>query len=477
LVRLFLTSVMKARTRLLHPVILLILIIVVAGFHSASTSATGVQDVPEPRRDELLNGLRVILLPQPGNANVIIRLRINSGAAFDLDGKAGGMALLGDNLFPDPETRDFFTEELGGSLDIATDYDGINVRMAGRASEFERMIELLRTAVASSPITNENVVRLRDSRIKMIREMSVAPAFVADRAIAKRLFGNYPYGKPVAGSTESLARVERADLLLARDRFLSPDNATLVIVGGIDERRAFRALRQLLGAWRRSDKRVPATFRQPDAVDTRTLIVDAPDADSVEIRLAARTVPRADKDYVTASLLALLARDRWQAAFPDLNKSPFFVRNQSNLLAGMFVMGASVKTDSATAALDSARKVLRSLAEGQPTVSELERVRSEAIAIVTREAGESPMIAEFWLDVESYKLDSKADRNKALAKITPADIQRVAAQMFRDSDLASVALGNSTELKALFERSGKVELLGETAAPKTPEATQPSKNP
>ncbi len=470
---------MKSRTRVLRPAILLILIIFVAGFHGDSTSATGAQDVPEPRRDELLNGLRVILLPQPGNPNVIIKLRINSGSAFDLDGKSGAMALLADILFPDPETRDFFTEELGGSLDIVTDHDGINVRMVGRAAEFERMIELLRTAVASAPITNENVVRLRDSRIKMVREMSVAPAFLADRAIAKRLFGNYPYGKPTAGSTETLARVERADLLLARDRFLSPDNATLVVVGGIDERRAFRALRQLLGVWRRSDKRVPATFRQPDAVDTRTLIIDSPDADSVEIRLAARTVPRADKDVAAVTLLALLARDRWQAAFPDLSKSAFFVRSQSNLLAGMFVMGASVKTDSANTALDSARKVLRGLAEAQPTVSELERVRSEAIAMTTREAGDSNLIAEFWLDVESYKLDAKADRSKAIAKITPADIQRVAAQIFRDSDIAAVALGNSTELKANLERTGKVELLGETAAPATSTApiATPSKTP
>ena len=67
--------------------------------------ALGVAQVPsEPERNRLLNGLRVVLLPRPGEQDVLIKLRIHSGAAFDLAGKAGSMALLGDLLFsPTPQ--------------------------------------------------------------------------------------------------------------------------------------------------------------------------------------------------------------------------------------------------------------------------------------------------------------------------------------------------------------------------------------
>ncbi|HEX8889641.1 MAG TPA: hypothetical protein VF779_10710, partial [Pyrinomonadaceae bacterium] len=71
------------------------------------------QALPEPQRDELLNGLRVLVWNRPGDQNVYLKLRIHSGAAFDLAGKSGMMALLGDALFPDPTTREYFTEELG----------------------------------------------------------------------------------------------------------------------------------------------------------------------------------------------------------------------------------------------------------------------------------------------------------------------------------------------------------------------------
>src|SRR5438067_1946099 len=89
------------------------------------------------------------------------------------------------------------------------------------------------------------------------------PTTIADRAIAARLFGVHPYARFVVGTPESLARVERNDLLLARDRFITADNARLVMIGGVEPARAMRAFRQFLGAWRKSEALVPATFRQP----------------------------------------------------------------------------------------------------------------------------------------------------------------------------------------------------------------------
>ncbi len=196
------------------------------------------------------------------------------------------MALLGDILFPDPTTREYFTEEMQGRLNVTTDYDSLTITMQGRAREFERIVEILRTALVTTQLTPENVAKVREGRIKILKETGISPAMLADRAIAARLFGDFPYGRPYGGSVESLERVERADLMLARDRFLSPNNATLTIIGGIQPNRAMRALRQLLGVWRKSEQLVPATFRQPSAPDPRTLIVNAPSDQSVEVRLA-----------------------------------------------------------------------------------------------------------------------------------------------------------------------------------------------
>ncbi len=95
------------------------LVCLVAGLHTPAAFA----QTSEPHRDQLLNGLRILLWSRPGDQNVLLKLRIHSGAAFDMAGKAGTMALLGDALFPDAATHEYFTEEMGGRLNVETNYD------------------------------------------------------------------------------------------------------------------------------------------------------------------------------------------------------------------------------------------------------------------------------------------------------------------------------------------------------------------
>ncbi len=122
---------------------------------AASQTLVYPQSSATPERFQLLNGLRVAVLTRPGDQEVLLKLRINSGAAFDLSAKAGSMALLGDLLFPDPATREFFTEEMQGRLNVTTDYDSITITMQGQAKQFEKMAEILRTALVTTQLTPE----------------------------------------------------------------------------------------------------------------------------------------------------------------------------------------------------------------------------------------------------------------------------------------------------------------------------------
>jgi zinc protease len=441
----------------------------------ASSSLGAAQGTPaQPVREQLLNGLNVLFWQRAGDPLVLLKLRIHSGAAFDLAGKAGTMALLSDSLFPDPTTRDYFTEELGGRIEVTTDHDAINITLTGRAAEFERIVDLLRPALVNAPPVPETITKLRDARIKVVSEAGIAPTTMADRAIAARLYGDFPYGRPSAGSPEALGGLVRADLIYARDRFLSPNNATLVVIGGLEERRAMRALRQLLGAWRKSDRIVPATFRQPDAPDARTLVFDLPGAETTEIRLAARALARSDRDAAAVDVLALIARDRWQAAIPELGKSAFFVRNEAHVLPGMFVMGASVRTGEAARTLSAARGVLRQLATSPVTTAEFERAKGEALAVFNKQLEQPESLAGVWLDMETYKLPPVADQLRALSQLSLADMQRVAARLFRDAPLAAVALGPASQLTADLARDGKIELAGSANKPAPP---TPAKSP
>ncbi|HEX4900670.1 MAG TPA: insulinase family protein [Pyrinomonadaceae bacterium] len=432
------------------------------------------QFTQQPEREQMLNGLRLLLVHKPGDGDVFLSLRIHSGAAFDVEGKAGEMAVLGDILFPDPTTREYFTDEMAGRLDVDTDHDSITINMKGRADQFERIVEILRTALVTTQITPENVARIRDGRIKIAKETVIAPDVLADRAIAARLFGDFPYGRPASGSAESLSRVDRADLLLARERFLNANNATLVIMGGVQRSRAVRALRQLLGPWRKSEQIIPTTFRQPTAPDVRPLVINAASDQSAEIRLAARGLARSDRDFNTVNLLAIVARGRWQKLSPENARRPLFVRHEAHVLPGMFVMGAAVDTLLVAKTLTQAREAIQSLILVPATVDELARAKAELNAQVAKDLTLPEGIARAWLDADTFGLSTSAVEPLQIDAITPADLQRVANRLFKDAPVATIIIGDSKQLKAALEPSIKVEMMGEIAPRPAKSETKPA---
>ena len=450
---------------------LAVVVLLLASFMHASA-----QTPAEPQREQLLNGLKVLFAERPGDPQVAIRLRIHSGAAFDLAGKEGLTALLADHLFPDPSTREYVTGDLQGRLEVSTGYDSIDVTLTGRAGEVERLLELLRNAFVNMQLTPELFTRVRDARMKTIRELGVSPVTMADRAISSRLYGTFPYGRLVSGTPESLARIERSDLLLARERFLNPNNATLVLSGGFDRRRAMRALRQYLGGWRKGDMVIPQTFRQPEPVDPRTLVVDLPGAPDAEIRLALRGLARADRDAPVAHVLAELIRERWLSSSPELKGRAMIVRHDAHVLGGTFLLGASVPTTAAAAqTLDSARKILEALAKSPPTASELDAAKRSAAAILNKQAERPEHQADAWLDEQTYGNPSAthAATVRAIESLTPADVQRVAAKLFQ-TPKASVAVGDAAALSVDLSRLGEVEIFGASPAKETPKPSTPA---
>ncbi|MCA1634106.1 MAG: insulinase family protein [Acidobacteria bacterium] len=376
---------------------------------------------------------------------------------------------LTDALF-DAESRRYVTEELDGRYDVSTTYDSFTVTLAGRGSDFGRLLELLRNAVINAQLTPELVNRLRDERIKAARADAPTPEALAERAAAARLFGIHPYGRLIGGSPESLGRIERADLMLTRERFLNPNNSTLYISGAIEPARVMRALRSSLGGWRKSDRIIPATFRQPEAPDLRTLLIDRAGAPEVALRLAVRSLAEADRDRAALRVLAPIVSERWRAANPQLAQVKMIAQHDARREGGMFIMGATVAHSSAAQVLESARAVLRDLAANGPSVTELEKARRTWVEAHNNEPPSSEANADSWLDGYTHDLASPnpSELKRAVGALTPAEVQRVAARLFLNTPSAAVAVGDASNLREALARSGGVEVFGEAASKPAP---------
>jgi zinc protease len=454
-----------------HPYFYYSLCLLLVTTISGSSSA---QTYPEPVREHLLNGLTVLFAQRPGDPNVLIKLRVESGAAFDLAGKGGTMALLGDVLFPDPVTREYVSEQLGGRLEVLTNHDAIDVTISARANELERIVDFLRGAMVTPQITIENVIKIRETRLKQLSELANSASEKADREIAARLFGNYPYGHSPQGTVESVARIDRADLMFARERFLNANDATIVVIGGVEKLRVMRALHQLLGPWQQGNRTVPATFREANAPDPRVLVIDQPGSNTAEVRLAVRGLARSDRDAEAASLLALILRYRLRTSSGELSGA--FARHEAHDLPGMFVLGASVPNSLAAKAIADARGLITSMAKTGPTALEFEHAREELLAELSRQSSAENLAektADAWLTMELYKLAPPAAQ---VGGLTLGDLQRVAARLFKDVTPATIVVGDAQQSRSNFDIAIEVR----SAKPEVKTATEsalPTKKP
>lgn len=371
-----------------------------------------------PRQEKLLNGLKILMRSDPQAADVSVKIRVHSGAAFDPQGKEGVMRMLAENIFPNDAAREFFAEDLGGSLEIVTNYDYIQINATAKSEEFLTLLETVANAVARPTIDKETTLRLRALQIEKVREMEKNPAYVADRAVARRLFGTFPYGRPAFGTVESVQKIDFADLIFARDRFFTADNATVVITGNFKPDLAFRAARRYFGAWAKSDGKIASTFRQPDAPTHELSVLESPAPNKSEFRVALRGFARNDDDFYAAQILERILQNRVQTR----EGKNAFVRHETHVLPGAVILGVSdwnlgrIKKDGNKISLPVTDNYQNNFLKDAVKPEEFDKAKSE----LTAQSGKTEA-ADLWLDADTFRFTMP----KTAPNATIADVQRV----------------------------------------------------
>ena len=394
----------------------------------------------EPRQQKLLNGLRILMWPQPAARNVSVKLRIHAGAAFDQQEKEGAVCALAESLFPTDESREFFTDDLGGSLTIVCNYDYVEIDATSKPESYLTMLETIANAVSSPAIDRQSTDASKARLTAKVAAEEKAVGSASDLAVQKRLFGTFPYGRPAYGSSASVKSIDFADLRFAYDRLFGADNATIALTGNFPPDVAYRAMRRYFGSWLKSDKKIPSTFRQPDTPLANTQILESPEGGVTEIRYAIRGVARNDRYFPAARVATKILEQRLRSKAAEPQRANVWVRNYSNVLPGMIVVGFSRIQKEMTAAVTSEQPrpgsndvIANALAE-KFTEAEFAAAKSSVSAEFNQYD-----VASRWLDADTYKLTSvKADQN-AFDSVTLADVQGFADRL-KLQPVASVVL-------------------------------------
>lgn len=400
----------------------MIVIVIIA----AASSFVYTQSAAGPREEKLLNGLKLLMFDAPSGDKVTLKVRIHAGSAFDPQGKEGLMKLLAANVFPNPEAKEYFADKLGGSLDVESNYDYIQINASSRPENLVTMIETVAGAIVNMESDKEVTAKLKESQLKRIAELGADPSYVADKAAAARLLGTFPYGRPEDGTAASINRIDFADLLDAKQRFFTADNASAAIVGNFDEALAFKAVRRYFGAWLKADKLIPSTFRQPDDPPTGVQTIDFPVADRSEVRFITRGTSRSSNDFAAYEIAAKIIENRLRAA----GHASVSVDSVEHTLPGILVIRFSgVKTESNDAVAKALNAAL--------TDAEFQSAKRTVVAELNKEE-----LSDRWLDVDTFRTEQPVKFYSRAANTSLADVQNVMSRL-QKQPTASVVLASA----------------------------------
>jgi len=385
-----------------------------------AAGVTAVIAQQTPRDEKLLNGLKLLMWSDPSAQNVRVSVRIHSGAAFDPQGKEGLMRLLSDNIFPSEVTREYFKDDLGGSFDIRTTYDYIQIDVSSTPENSLQMLETLGAAITNIQIDKETTAKLKET---LLAEIEKNGTDAADTAVRHALFQKFPYARPIDGTVSSVKSIDFSDLISAKQRFMTADNATITVSGKIDKDNIFRAIRRYFGSWLKADKLVPSTFRQPDDPSSAWIVETA---STPAVRVAFRGTARSDKDLCASLVFASLLESRLRGRVPAAYKDSVSVVSEPHVLPGIFVVriGAGSRDLGIDTSKPNSFALLNKAIADPITDAEFQAAKNAVAAELQKRRAE-----DLWLDADTFKTAGAAADSSAAASVTIADVRAYANKL------------------------------------------------
>jgi zinc protease len=230
---------------------------------------------------ELPNGLTVILHRDATTPTIATNIWYHVGSSHEAPGRSGFAHLFEHILFegsanvPEGKIDEWF-EEVGGSPNGSTTRDRTNYMQTFSSNaldlalfiESDRMGHLL-PAMSPATVDGQRGVVKNERR----QNYDNRPYGLASQLITEELYPeSHPYSWPVIGYMDHLGAATYEDVVDFFERFYTPNNATLAIVGDIDIAEARRLATHWFADVPRGEAVEQLPVRQPVITETRRIM-------------------------------------------------------------------------------------------------------------------------------------------------------------------------------------------------------------
>jgi predicted Zn-dependent peptidase len=348
---------------------------------------------PRVHRRVLENGLELRAVEHRNVPVLSVVLLVRGGTAADPADREGLAAFTADLLDEGSGGRSALEvsdaiARLGADLDVDVGPDAIVISLTTITRFMAPAVQLLAEMITAPNLAPPDVERVRKLRLERLRQLRDHASAVAERALARLLYREHPYGHLSLGSESALAATTLDELRGFHAAAFVPAGSTLVIAGDATPNELLNAGERAFAAWQAFASTVSvdrdAGLRPPPVRPERPLaIVARPGAAQSELRICHVCASRNTPDYHTLVLLNMILGGQFVSRV-NLNLRQdkgytYGVRTGFDLRRGLgpFALSTSVQTEVTAPAIREALREFEELRTIRPaTPEEIELARA-----------------------------------------------------------------------------------------------------
>jgi len=442
-------------------------------------ATSALLNLPTMQRATLANGLKLAVIERRGVPLVEMQMIFDAGRAAEAGtAKAGVSALTLAQLDEGAGTLDALAiarrqAELGISIGSSNDREMSTVGLSAIKPSLGPALDLYATIIRQPSFPEVDLDRARQNLKSAITQEKASPGGLLRRVLSRQIFGvSHPYAYLGSGEEAVIDSIARDDLVAFHQRWLRPDNATLLIVGDTTLAEIRPLIEQRFGSWRPPAKARPSKVIPPvaPAEGPRLFLLDKPGA-TQSIVAAANIAPDGQQpgQELMATVNSVLGGQFISRLNLNLREDKHWSYGASSGITRtrgpqVFMAQAQVERDRTADSIVEMQKELRDIVGPRlPTPAELEAVRRSDLLTLPGSFETASQVAGAYAGlIELGQPDDYFSRLPALIEAqTPESVAAAARTLLRPEAMTWFVVGDLAKIEPALRKLklGPVQVL------------------
>jgi len=412
-------------------------------------------------REVLDTGLRLITETMPHVRSVSLGVWLTRGSRHESVDRSGIAHFVEHMLFKGTATRSAEDiaqqiDSIGGQLDAFTAKEYASYYIKVLDEHLPLAIDILSDIVRNPAFTPDDIEREKKVVLEEIKMVEDTPDDLVHELFTQGFWENHPLGRPILGTKET---VESFNAPLLRDYFggvYTAKNLIVSAVGNVEHARVRELVQEKFGSL--SSAGEPAIEDTPQVA--RKILIRNKELEQSHVCLGVGSYAQNHDDrYASYVLNTLLGGSMSSRLFQNVREKrglayAVFSGLSAYRDAGSFTIYAGCSNEAVGEVIDLVVEEMRGVKSSPVPDAELQRskdhLKGSLMLSLENTASRMSHLArqEIYFD-RQFGLDETL---VGIERVTKEDVQRVAADLFRNGSLAATVLGNVNGLQIPSER-------------------------